>query len=213
MVKNFIKRFIPLDTLPLFLGVIVSNFMVYYGCRLINLNRLHYPIGWPLDDAIPFVPFFIVFYLLAFAQWAISYLVLANQEKEFCFRMFTGAMIAKWLCLLFFIALPTTMTRPEVTGTDFFSWVTKMIFAMDRPDNLFPSCHCLESWICIRVAFGSRTMGKWYRYVMTGFSILVFASVLLVKQHVFPDVIGGIAVAELGLFIARLLPLPKRWRS
>jgi membrane-associated phospholipid phosphatase len=39
--------------------------------------------------------------------------------------------------------------------------------------------------------------------------VLVFASVLLVKQHFFADVLGGIAVLELGLFLSKRL---RAWR-
>lgn len=35
------------------------------------------------------------------------------------------------------------------------------------------------------------------------FAILVFASTLLVKQHLVLDVVTGIAVVEIGLFLAR----------
>ena len=35
-------------------------------------------------------------------------------------------------------------------------------------------------------------------------SLLVFAAVLLVKQHVWPDIVGGVAMAELGQLLRRL---------
>ena len=44
---------------------------------------------------------------------------------------------------------------------------------------------------------------------MLAFSVLVFASVILVKQHVWPDIFGGIAAAELGLLLTRLLHLDR----
>jgi hypothetical protein len=40
-------------------------------------------------------------------------------------------------------------------------------------------------------------------------TILVFMSVVLVKQHVFIDIFGGIAVAEIGLFISEKLKLKR----
>ena len=47
-------------------------------------------------------------------------------------------------------------------------------------------------------------MPRWYVWLQLGFTLLVFASVLLVKQHVWPDILGGVAVAELGLLLSRL---------
>ena len=40
------------------------------------------------------------------------------------------------------------------------------------------------------------------------FSILVFMSVVFVKQHVFIDIFGGILVAELGIYLSRKLNMP-----
>ena len=37
------------------------------------------------------------------------------------------------------------------------------------------------------------------------FSLLVCASTVLVKQHVFVDILGGIAVAEIGLLLSRII--------
>ena len=48
-------------------------------------------------------------------------------------------------------------------------------------------------------------MPRWYAWAQGVFSFLVFASVLLVKQHVWPDILGGIADAELGILLNRLL--------
>ena len=39
------------------------------------------------------------------------------------------------------------------------------------------------------------------------FAILVFLSVLFTKQHYFIDIIGGIAVVEIGIFISVRLKL------
>ena len=91
----------------------------------------------------------------------------------------------------------------EVTGPS--TWVLAFIYAADEPPiNLFPSLHCLESWLCFRGAVGLRKMPRWYAWLQLIFTLLVFTSVLLVKQHVWPDILGGIAVAELGQLLRRL---------
>ena len=46
-------------------------------------------------------------------------------------------------------------------------------------------------------------MPRWYKWVNFVFSLLVCASTVLVKQHVFVDIFAGIAVVELGLLLAR----------
>ena len=95
------------------------------------------------------------------------------------------------------------MERPEVPGSDPFSWLVRFIYQVDTPDNLLPSIHCLENWLCFRGALRCRKVGRGYQIGMLIFAILVFASTLLVKQHLVLDVVTGIAVVEIGLFLAR----------
>ena len=151
---------------------------------------------------LPFVAPFIVFYLLAFVQWVINYVLIARENKAFCYRFVYGDVISKLFCLLFFVLFPTTMERPDVVGTGLFDWLVKFIYHMDAPVNLFPSIHCLESWCCIHAAFAMKKVPNWYKGVTVVMSLGVFASTLLVKQHVLLDMFGGIVVFEAGLFIS-----------
>ena len=102
------------------------------------------------------------------------------------------------------LAYPTTFCRPPIEVTGFSTWLTSLIYQSDTPTNLFPSMHCVASWFCFRGSLGLKKMPRWYAWAQGFFSLLVFASVLLVKQHVWPDIIGGIAVAELGILLARV---------
>ena len=52
-----------------------------------------------------------------------------------------------------------------------------------------------------------KKVGTGYRIVMFISAILVFASTLMVKQHVFLDVVTGIIVVEIGLFVAKRFDL------
>ena len=47
-------------------------------------------------------------------------------------------------------------------------------------------------------------MPKWYTWFQLVFTLLVFAATILVKQHVWPDILGGIAIAELGQLLRRI---------
>ena len=46
---------------------------------------------------------------------------------------------------------------------------------------------------------------RWFKIGMVSFALLVFCSVLFVKQHVLIDVPAGILVAEAGQFAAKKL--------
>ena len=198
-VLNRIPRYI---WIPL-ISVLVMNTITYFCTRIITQRMFHFNIGTALDDKIPFVPILVVFYILAYFQWIIGFIIIALESKKVCYEVLTGEMIAKFCCLICFVAFPTTLVRPEIDGQGIWEYLVALIYRMDAADNLFPSIHCLESWICFRGAFYLKKMPGWYKWIMLVFSIGVFASTVCIKQHVVVDIAGAIAVAELGLFLSR----------
>ncbi len=180
------------------------NMVAYMGTRIFTTGRYHYNIESPLDRMLPLVPFFVVFYVLAFAQWITGYLLIGREKKEYCYRFFLGEIIAKAICLVIFLVFPTTLNRPEITGNGIFKRLLAFIYSVDAADNLFPSIHCLESWMCWR---GCRKLTQtrlpgWFSGANLVLTLLVFASTVLCKQHVLIDIAGGVAVVEIGLFLA-----------
>ena len=61
---------------PLILAVVV-NMAVYEGVALFKDDLTFYSLELPIDRVLPFVATFIVFYLLAFVQWIINYVLIA----------------------------------------------------------------------------------------------------------------------------------------
>lgn len=187
--------------LPLLTSLVV-NVICFQGTRLITGGFHHYDVSLPIDGRIPLVPAAVLIYVGCYLTWAGSYLLIARQEQEVCYRFFAGESLAKLLIMLVFIFFPTSMVRPEVTGTDFCSWLLNIVYSADTPDNLFPSLHCFASWMCFRGLRHCERVPKWYKVVTFALMFLVPVSVVLTKQHLFLDIFGGIAFAELGLLIA-----------
>ncbi len=185
------------------LFLIIINVLAYYGSRLLTMDAARYSLALPLDGRIPFCPAFIVIYILAYAQWVLGFILIARESREHCYRALTGEMIAKLMCLALFVALPTRMERPSVEGGGAFEALVRIIYATDAPVNLFPSIHCLDSWICFRGAIGMRKVPRWYAPSMLVMALLVCASTVLVKQHVAVDILAAILVGEAGLFLSR----------
>ncbi len=184
--------------------IFVLNSAVYWGTKLLNHNWFHYDLTLPIDEAIPIVPFFIFFYVIAYVQWVVGYIVIGRESEEVCYRVLSGQHISKFICAVFFLAMPTMIARVPYEGTGFYAWTTEMLYKSDTPTNLFPSIHCLESWLCLRCSINLKKPPAWYKYVMLFITVGVFASVVFVKQHFFIDIIGGILVGELGLLISRV---------
>ena len=86
--------------------------------------------------------------------------------------------------------------------------VGKFIYSVDEPVNLLPSIHCLESYCVLRYTIGLKKPCRAYKIIISTFSVLVFASVVLVKQHVILDIPAAIIIVELSaliVYFARLI--------
>ena len=206
MMKKFVTKlykFIPNYGWVMLFCFLSFNMITYYGVRLVIGDFTKHNLSTPLDAVIPLRTEWIIVYVLAYVQWAIGLIAAAKERKELCYRILGGELVAKFLCLLCFLLLPATISRPEIIGNAPWDKLTRLIYSIDTPDCLFPSLHCLESYICFRGATLSEKLPRWYTFVTGVFAVMVFASTVLVKQHFLVDIIAGIIVGEIGLQISR----------
>jgi len=136
--------------------------------------------------------------------------MIARESREEIYKVASANILAKIFCGIIFVALPTAMVRAEITGGGIFNLLTSFIYAADTPAvNLFPSIHCLESWAVFRCSLKLK-LPIGYKIAMGIFSLGVFASVLLVKQHIILDIPAGILVFELGYLIVHLTKIDQK---
>ena len=196
------------------IAAMVFHLCSYYIPKLFNVGKTFISLATELDNLIPFVPVFIVFYVLAFVQWGLNYLLLLAEEDGFLYKYINAEIIGKAVCIFFFIMIPTTIQRPEVTGTGIFSWMTRTIYFFDTPVNLFPSMHCFQSWLCMRAAVETDMLPRRVKIYSILFTLGVVISTVCVKQHVFIDTVTGITLAELSLlFVSEVSDLKKKIRE
>lgn len=207
--KSFALRIMPAYAYVPTALAILFNFIAYYLTKLIMVNATHYDLSIFVDDLIPFTPWFISFYILAYLQWGSNYIIHSHIGREPFYHIATADVIAKILCTVLFIVIPTEIVRPEVVGDGIWDHLTRFIYALDTPRNLFPSLHCLESWVAFRAALMMKNAPRWYAPAQLFMSVMVFASVVFVKQHFFIDILAGILVVEIGWFLSRRFRL---WR-
>ncbi|MCH5338765.1 MAG: phosphatase PAP2 family protein [Acetatifactor sp.] len=204
--KKYMLKIIPTYSWVMLTIILIVNYIAYFGSRIFTSGLKHYSLINSLDRKLPFLSFFILFYLLAYLQWIIGFVMIGRGRREVVFQMFIGELIAKGIALVCFILLPTTVKeiRPgiETLGSGgIWNALTGLIYSMDAADNGFPSIHCLESWVCFRGALKLDKVPRWYVYTMLGMTLLVFASTVFVKQHALVDIVGGVAAVEIGLII------------
>ena len=208
-IKRFVLRILPAYAFVPAILAVSCNFIAYYIPKVVLRDAVHYDLSIFIDDLIPFLPWFIFFYILAYGQWASNYIYHAHAGREIFYHMATAVIIAKMVSMVFFLVLPTEIVRPEVTGGGLWNELTRMIYAADTPRNLFPSLHCVESWAVYRMARKMKSAPRWYAPLQLFLSVMVFASTVFVKQHFFIDIFAGILAVELGWFLSRRFRL---WR-
>ncbi len=194
--------------MPLLIAVVL-NFSVYGGARVIAGDWKHHNIEGPLDGLIPFVPFTVVIYLGCYLFWIVNYILIARQGKKEVCQFFAADFISRLVCLACYLIYPTTNIRPVVEAEGFWNQVMIFLYRVDAADNLFPSIHCLVSWFCF-AGLRKSNVPRWYRNASCVMALLVCISTLTTKQHVIIDVAGGVALAEICLWIAKK---PRVWKT
>lgn len=200
MKKN--KQLLPKYTYIPLLSALIMNFVAYNCTKIISNHLTHYNLSTTIDNKIPLLTVFVIFYISAYAEWIIGFILIARENRKICYKFLSAELIAKLLCLICFLIIPTTINRPEILGNGICNFLTKIIYMFDEPVNLFPSIHCLESWMCFRGALNLKKVPKCYKWIILVISLLVFASTVFIKQHVVIDILGGILVGEIGVFLA-----------
>ncbi len=179
------------------------NVLTYNGTRLLTSNWYHYDMTTAIEQSIPFVPWTITVYLGCYLFWICNYAMGCFQEEKKAVRFLASECFAKFICCLCFIIIPTTNVRPQVIGEDVFSRAMRWLYCTDAADNLFPSIHCLTSWFCVIAVRNQKTISSWYKYLSVVLARAVCVSTLTTKQHVLPDVVVGVLLAEI---CYRLIP-------
>jgi len=193
--------------------IVICQCSTYYITQMLNTNRTFYDLTiHAIDDKVPFISFFIVFYVLAYPFWILTPFILVKLPKKDYFNWLISGIILYVLFFVIYLIIPTTITRPHVENNNIFDWLTNFIYLMDspqRPTSLFPSFHCELSIMCyLGVAF-NKLFPKWYRIFSFVFMILICLSTQFIKQHYIVDLLGAIVLTLIVYFTVRKLDLSR----
>ena len=196
MKRDYVLGCIPrYAALPL-LCALAWNTLIYNGSIFLTRNMPKLDMTGALEEAIPLQTGWIAVYFGCYLFWAVNYILVARRGEERWFRFFFAHLLAELICGICFVALPRTNLRPEVTGTGFADALVRLLYQIDPAQNLFPSIHCMLSWLCFAGLRSEQRLPVFYRVFCCLFALAVCASTLFLKQHCVPDVISGILLAE-----------------
>ena len=203
MLGQLLKKQVIKEIIVILLLTVAWNQLIYFGSRLISSSWHHYDMTGSFDESVPFVPWTVIIYFGCYLFWAYNYWLAASSRNPNRYRVFSAELIAKTVCFILFLVIPTTNVRPEVTAGGVSGFLMRLLYTVDPADNLFPSVHCLVSWFCWIGVRGRKDIPALYRHFSLVFAIAVCIATMTTKQHVLPDVISGVLLAEICYLITR----------
>ena len=108
----------------------------------------------------------------------------------------------KFYTSILFLLIPTTNVRPEIVGGTLWDALMRMLYRIDAPDNLFPSIHCVMSWLCWIAVRERKAASRFCRCFSLIAAVAVCISTLTTRQHVILDAVGGVLLAEGSYYVA-----------
>ncbi len=170
--------------------------------RVLNADRgIVYSLVTDLDRLIPFNKYFIVPYML----WAPFVLVMMVyffvRDRKVYFNVLITINISLLVNYLIYSVFQTTVPRPEVAGADFWSGAVRLLYAVDKPYNCFPSGHVTTAFAvllgCYKLADINRKLAFGAKITV----ILIILSTLFLKQHVVMDALASIVLVSLIMYV------------
>ncbi|MBT2289369.1 phosphatase PAP2 family protein [Paenibacillus albidus] len=191
--------------LPLLWILVIPVLNIFYGI----LNGNHGQVSslmTDLDAAIPFVPGFIIPYLIWYPFIIFMLVVFCIKDKSVYYRILFTQCISLIVCYMIYYLFQTTVPRPLIPGEGVLYRLVNFVYSTDNPYNCFPSIHVLTSYLMIKGAAVCPGLYARARLVVNLCAWSIICSTLFVKQHVLLDAAGAIALVEILWYLMFRLP-------
>lgn len=186
------------------LSVILYQAIAYFFAKFTPMER--HLIGSAIDGKIPFLPIFIIPYILWYLFLVVVPCILYEKDKKTFYWYLVSNFLVDTIATIIFVFYPTYLIRPEIQVDSIFTWLVNLIYWGDTPAlNCFPSIHCANCFVALFIMIKGNKIKKEYRFTTILFSLLIIASTLFVKQHVIVDVVGAFILALLITILVKTL--------
>ena len=181
---------------------------VFLLCELFIPSELCYSVHTFLDDGVPFLEGFIIFYVLWYFLIAGS-LIYFFLKRPHSFKRFLIYMtVCQMLAVVIFVLFPNKQDlRPEIMPRDnVFSDLTSLIHSVDTNTNVCPSLHVAYS-IALASVWCKEKISPTNKLLWIALAILITLSTVFVKQHSVLDIFVAFPVCLIAELMAyRLVP-------
>jgi membrane-associated phospholipid phosphatase len=196
-------------TLGLCLGFLAFFYTVYGGAdALTHLHTTRYPLHLPGELSLPFVPAMAVVYVSMNALLGLMPFVYRSARE--LWPVVITLAIQTLVAGVFFVALPVDLRFEHATPTGFVGAVFAYADTLNLRHNEFPSLHVTFA-LTAALLLGQRASPRG-RALLLGWAAAISASTVLIHAHYVLDVVGGGALALLGVYVVYPWVL-RRWGS
>lgn len=168
----------------------------FFGLEL--RNGSYYLIQCPIDNNIPFIEEFVLFYLSWFVLLAGTQIWSLFASKKDFLRLAFVMFLGNTICLgIYWIAPNGISLRPDTVPDNIWGWMVGLLYQADTPTNVCPSIHVSSSVAIALTGWNSELLkgNKWLRLFLAVWTVLICASTLFIKQHSIIDVFWGTVVS------------------
>ncbi|MGM9876467.1 MAG: phosphatase PAP2 family protein [Bacilli bacterium] len=192
--KNYLKE--NKNRIIILFGAFIFQSLIYFITKLFQNNPVY--LNNAIDDRIPFIPSFVIFYVMWYLFLILIPLLILKYNKKVFDKYIVVSIVYAILEGIIFILFPTTMNRQPLVVTDISTWIVDIIYKVDTPVcNLFPSAHCAFSILFIISILDVKEVKKEYKILIIISSLLIILSTVFIKQHVVVDVLGALLIVPI----------------
>ncbi|TMU85929.1 phosphatase PAP2 family protein [Bacillus sp. BHET2] len=161
--------------------------------KLLNTNsREAVILSTDIDGLIPFIPVFIVPYILWYA-FILGYLFYFwYKDIPIFLKTLSIIAIGELVCFVIYFYFQTTVPRPTLEGDGLFVNLVRMIYSHDQPYNAFPSIHVLTTFAIMLGNINIKDKHSFHSIFVPIMGSLIIISTLFIKQHFILDMVSSI---------------------
>jgi len=193
-----------INIVPILLASIVYLLSYQVPKFLVSMERVHY-LSTSIDESIKLFSPAILIYVGAFFQWGYGLLIATTQEKKKTYKNANAIIIGSLIAFAIFMIYPTGVYRPQIEGNTIFDEMMNIIYTVDNVINACPSLHCFCSTMVVIELFRFDNIDSKTKILNIIFTMLVYISTILTKQHTLIDIPFGILLAFVGVYLSKYI--------
>ncbi|WP_040208984.1 phosphatase PAP2 family protein [Neobacillus jeddahensis] len=148
-------------------------------------------ISTSIDHSIPFLPIFIIPYILWYAYIFCFLIYFCFKDTKVYIKTILMIVIGELICFAIYFFFQTTVPRPTLVGDNVIINLVELIYANDQPFNCFPSIHVLTTFTVMLASIHIKNKHILMNLCIHIIGSFIIISTLFVKQHVIFDMIGS----------------------